>query len=195
MTSTSTAWPTADTLNLVCNLSTGYGSTHPDVMCLDDENILRHPPSSCHHQITPEHHTVTFTSSTMSTADRLNCVRKLPAPYGPTHPSLMCFRAALGADHCRDSKDMPCGCVPSPSHSAPIVECRTLTPIPGSEEVMRMMTNIMIRQCVTDIERHRSFTKDALKSMQGEWSQRTIVSAFEHLDKLIKEYKAILKTK
>jgi hypothetical protein len=31
--------------------------------------------------------------------------------------------------------------------------------------------------------------------MQGEWSQRTIVLAFKHLDKLIKEYKATLKTK
>jgi hypothetical protein len=60
---------------------------------------------------------------------------------------------------------------------------------------MRVMMNIMICQCVTDIECHRSFIKDALKSMQGGWSQRTIVSAFEHLDKLIKEYKAVLKTK
>ena len=60
---------------------------------------------------------------------------------------------------------------------------------------MHMMMNIMIHQCVTDIERHCSFIKDALKSMQGEWSQRTIDSAFKHLDKLIKEYKATLKTK
>jgi hypothetical protein len=179
--------------NLVCNLSTGYGSTHPDVMCLDDEGILRHPSSSCRHQITPERCIVTFT--TMSTADRLSCVCKLPAPYGPTHPFLMCSHASLGADHCRDSKDMSCGCVSSSSHSAPIVECRTSTPITGTEEVMCMMTNIMIRQCVTGIEHHHSFIKNALKSMQGKWSQRMIVLAFEHLDKLIKEYKAILKTK
>jgi hypothetical protein len=39
---------------------------------------------------------------------------------------------------------------------------------------------------VTGVERHHSFIKDALKSMQGEWSQRMIVLAFEHLDKLIK---------
>ncbi len=193
-TSTSTAWPTADMLNCVRNPSTGYGSTHPDVMRLDDEGMsLRHLPSSRHHQITPERHTATFT--TISFADRLNLVRKLPAPYGPIHPFLRHSQAPSGADHHRDSKDTSSGHVPSPSHSAPIIECRTSTPIPGSEEVMHMMTNIMIRQCVTDIERHRSFIKDALKSMQGEWSQKTIVLAFEHLDKLIKEYKAVLKTK
>jgi hypothetical protein len=194
LTSATTAWPTADTLNCVRNLSAGCGSTYSDVMCLNDDGMsLRHPSLSHCHQITPEHHISTFT--TMSTADRLSCVCKLPAPYGPTHPFLMHSHASLGADHCRDSKDMSCGHVPSSFHSAPIVECRTSTPIPGTEEVMRMMTNIMIRQCVTNIERHRSFIKDALKSMQGEWSQRTIVLAFEHLDKLIKEYKAVLKTK
>ena len=168
-TSAATARPTAETLNCVRNLSTGYGSTHPDVMRLDDEGMsLRHPPLSRFHQITPERCIATFT--TMSTADRLNCVHKLPAPYGPTHPSLMRSYASSGADHCRDSKDMSTRHVPSSSHSAPVVECRTSTPIPGSEEVMCMMTNIMICQCVTDIEHHHSFITDALKSMQGEWS-------------------------
>ena len=39
--------------------------------------------------------------------------------------------------------------------------------IPGSEEIIDDMMNIMICQCVTDIERHHSFIRDALKSMQG----------------------------
>jgi hypothetical protein len=123
MTSIYTAWPTADTLNCVCNLSTGYGPTHPDVMCLNDEDMsLRHPPSSYCHQIIPERCTVMF-MTIPSTADRLSCVCKLPAPYGLTHPFLMHSHASLGADHCRDSKDMSCGRVSSSSHSAPIVEC------------------------------------------------------------------------
>jgi hypothetical protein len=100
----------------------------------------------------------------MSTADRLNCVHKLPVPCGLTHPFLMCSHASLSADHRRDSKDTSDRRVPSSSHFAPIVECRTLTPIPGSEEVMCMMMNIMIRQCVTDIERHHSFIKDEVNA-------------------------------
>ncbi len=187
----------ADELNCVCNLPTGhYGSTHPDGMCLDNEGMsLRHPPSSRCHQLTPEHCTTMFTTIS-STADMLNRVHEPPAgSYGSTHPSVMSSHASLGADHCRDSKDTSCGHVSSSSHSAHVVKCRTSTPIPGSDEVIRIMTNTMISQCVTDNDRHCAFIKDALKLMQGEWNSRTIVLAFKHLDKLIKEYKAILKTK
>ena len=121
-TSAATTQPTADMLNCVCNLSTGYGSTHPDVMCPNDESMsFRHPPSSCHHQITPERWTVTF-MTTSSFADTLSRVRKLPAPYGPTHPFLMRFHASLGAGHCRDSKDTSTRCVPSSSHPAPVIK-------------------------------------------------------------------------